>query len=367
MKFPGILVIIIVLNSFCFNALASDYFTLGEFCSLHPKQNEKLINFQRLVRNKGLPISDNLRKKKVKIAFIYPGKQISDYWRRSILSFKKRMDEIGVNYEIYEYFSKPSGDIRVQEKQLQKALTRQPDYLVFTLDAKKHKRAIERVITRSRPKLILQNITTPLKDWEGKQPFLYVGFDHVTGAEMLASYYFRKTGGKGKYALLYFTRGYVSTMRGDSFIRYLRQRSALKLAASYYTDGKSEQAKKATVEIVKLFPDIDFIYACSTDIAIGALDALKENKKEDQVMINGWGGGSAELVAIAEGKLDVTVMRMNDDNGVAMAEAIRLDISGRLRDIPVVYSGEFVLVEKGISKKDLDDLKSRAFRYSGVD
>ena len=43
-------------------------------------------------------------------------------------------------------------------------------------------------------------------------------------------------------------------------------------------------------------------------------------------LINGWGGGSAELEAIERGDLDVTVMRMNDDTGIAMAEAIKWDL-----------------------------------------
>lgn len=58
-------------------------------------------------------------------------------------------------------------------------------------------------------------------------------------------------------------------------------------------------------------------------------------------------------------------MRMNDDNGVAMAEAICLDIMKKTDQVPTVFSGEMVLVEKGISNAELDALIRRAFRYSG--
>jgi len=80
------------------------------------------------------------------------------------------------------------------------------------------------------------------------------------------------------------------------------------------------------------------------------------------VWLNGWGGGAVELEAIRNGLLDVTVMRMNDDTGVAMAEAIGQDML--LLPVPTVYSGEFALVDGNTSEADLEALKAKAFRYS---
>lgn len=59
--------------------------------------------------------------------------------------------------------------------------------------------------------------------------------------------------------------------------------------------------------------------------------------------------------------LDVTVMRINDDTGIAMAEAIKRDLEGEA--VPVVYSGDFEIVTKDNSQK-IDVFKQRAFRYS---
>ncbi len=57
-------------------------------------------------------------------------------------------------------------------------------------------------------------------------------------------------------------------------------------------------------------------------------------------------------------------MRMNDDNGVAMAEAVKLDIHGLEEFVPTIYSGEFKMVKKGIRKTKLQEYKKRAFRYT---
>ena len=83
-------------------------------------------------------------------------------------------------------------------------------------------------------------------------------------------------------------------------------------------------------------------------------------------MVNGWGGGSAELAALARGELEVTVMRMNDDNGIAMAEAIRLQLLGRDNEIPTVFSGDLALISSTTSAEDIRTLMEHAFRYSGV-
>lgn len=358
---------IVSLNSFFMAAaFSSDYISVQDFHAIHPDQVGIGEAFSDIVRAKGISLQKGIQDKPVKIAFIYPGEQVSDYWRRSITSFKARMDEIRIQYEIVEYFSKPVVDFRVQEKQIKTALNAKPDYLVFTLDVLKHKRIIERIITEQRPKIILQNITTPLRAWEGKQPFLYVGFDHAMGARLMAKYYINKTYGKGNYALLYFSQGYVSSMRGDTFFDYISKNSDLKLMSSYYTDGNREKSRRATTEIMTEFPDIKYIYACSTDVALGAIDALEEKEMVGKVMINGWGGGSSELEMIEAKKMDVTVMRMNDDNGVAMAEAVKCDIEGKADKVPTIYSGNFALIEKGIRPEELQELKNRAFRYSGT-
>ncbi len=366
-QFPTVwfLLVIAALGVFHTNipiAAASEYLSFEDFVALHPEQITISQKFKKVVDAGGVVIGQASQKGPVRIAFIYPGNQVSDYWKRSVLSFTKRMDEIGLRYQISNYFSH-SGDIRMQEAQLREALSTDPDYLVYTLDVHRHKRLVERLVSKRRPKIILQNITTPLKEWHEKPPFFYVGFDHAIGTRMLAERIQSRSVEGGDYAVLFYSRGYVSEMRGETFIRLMAEKKQWQLKDSYYTDGKRGKAKLATFEILKN-PEIKLIYACSTDVAFGALDALRETGRIGSVIINGWGGGSDELEAVLEGSLDLTVMRINDDNGVAMAEAIRLDVEGKTNQVPLVFSGDFVLVEKGISREELQTLEQHSFRYS---
>lgn len=217
------------------------------------------------------------------------------------------------------------------------------------------------MLISTKTKVILQNITTPIKQWNKTQPLIYIGFDHKIGSLKLANYYKNKFK-DGRYAVMFHTQGYVSQMRGDTFISYLSDNSKLKLADSYYTNGDENRAYEATLDLLKTHKDLKFIYSCSTDVSIGISKALKSLGLENKILINGWGGGSLELKMIEDSKLEVTVMRINDDAGIVMAEVIKSILLKN--ETPKIFSGQMILIDKNKSKDDIELLKKKSFRYS---
>ncbi len=342
----------------------SKFIAVEKYLEMHPEEKRISKEFYKIVQNPGQPMEPGVQVKPVTISFVYPGQQASDYWRRSVSSFVARMDELGIQFELKEFFSKGGRqDIRKQEQQLKEALEYDPDYLVFTFNVNRHQKLIESILAHGKPRLILQNITTPLNIWEDNQPF-YVGFDHARGTRMLADYFLSKSSPDSRYGLLYYSKGYVSYMRGDTFVKYMRERNAPSLVGAYYTCGQRAKARERAGELLKM-GELDFIYSCSTDVALSAADALQDSGLQG-TMLNGWGGGSAELAAIKDGRLDVTVMRMNDDNGVAIAEAIHLALIGENASVPTIFSGDFALITSDTTSQEITHLKRRAFRYSGI-
>lgn len=338
----------------------SAYWSYSEYLETFPKQKQLTNNLAKVIDLKPMPIGV-VQDKPIHISVVYPGEQESDYWRRNIRAFEARLKEVNIDYTLEQVFTRPNLDASQQNLSLNNALKRNTDYLIFTLDTGRHKKFIEHVLYNSNTKLILQNITTPVKEWGAKQPFLYVGFDHLLGSLTLADY-FQSTFPEGaNYSVLYFSQGYVSDYRGDTFIDAMAAKDKFELKSSYYTKATKESGYNAAKSAISKLPDLDFFYACSTDVALGAIKAINESGKTN-IKINGWGGGSAELDAIQNGDLDVTVMRINDDTGIAMAEAIKWDIEGK--EVPTVYSGNFELVTKDDSKQKIEQLKIRAFRYS---
>ncbi|NOH71372.1 substrate-binding domain-containing protein [Vibrio pectenicida] len=336
------------------------YWQYDEYLDANPEEKVLTKALADTVRSQAVPISAK-QSNPVSISVVYPGQQVSDYWVRNIKAFEARLTELGINYEIKQVFTRPNLDVRQQSLSLLEAIQNKADYLIFTLDTTRHRKFIENVLSSTNTKLILQNITTPVRAWGEQKPFMYVGFDHVKGTHLLENYYKKIVPAGSRYSVLYFSEGYVSDARGDTFIEEMSHHDSYKLSSSFYTTATKESGFNAAIKAVEKDPNISFIYACSTDVALGAAEALKKLKRED-IIVNGWGGGSAELAALAKGELDVTAMRMNDDTGVAMAEAIKWDLEGK--ETPNVYSGDFELVIKTDSHLKIDKLKQRAFRYS---
>lgn len=358
----GIFVLIFFTFGLASAFASASFFTVEQYAELHSEQAGVMARFNQRVHGDVQPLDFG---RNLRVSAVFPGNQISDYWRRSVLSFKARMDQYKAGYDFFEYFMPPGKGLRLQAATIEKALAEDPDYLIFTLDAKRHQRIIERILVAGRPKVILQNITNPLKKWEGRQPFLYVGFDHTNGTRILARHYIAKTGGKGRYVMLLPKPGYLSQVRGDEFKNYISEHSQLTLSSVYHTGISRKAALAAARQAIGDDPGISFIYAGATDIAFGAMEAVAGAGLGNKIMVNGWGGGNRELAAVKAGRMAFTVMRLNDDNGVAMADAIALDLQGKGKQVPTIFSGDFELVETGVSDHRLQELRKRAFRFSG--
>ncbi|WP_017033704.1 substrate-binding domain-containing protein [Vibrio genomosp. F10] len=341
----------------------SDYWGYYEFLEAHPSEYALTNSLATLVSQspKKLSITQD---RPVTISIIYPGDQISDYWVRNIKAFEVRMKKLGIDYRLNKVVTRINSDVRQQNESLMQALKDKSDYLVFTLYTVRHRKFMEHVLGSTDTKLILQNITTPVRSWDDRQPFMYVGFDHARGTKLLEQYFKQNIPEKSAYSMLYYSKGYISDARGDTFIQGMSHHGNYTLSSSFYTQANRESGYQSALRALENQRDISFIFACSTDVALGAADALKELGRDD-VILNGWGGGSAELKAIEMGELDVTVMRMNDDTGIAMAEAIKLDLEGA--KVPVLYSGDFEVVTSDDVGQRLDELKRYAFRYSDLE
>jgi len=353
----------LVFSSASFSKGASSYTTMEEFISMNKGEAELMSGFSKIVSSKSKPLRKRMERD-IKIAVIYPAIQKSGYWKDSVKSMEERLRELNIRYNLYKYYSKPHGDYRLQVFQLSEALKEEMDYISLSADNENIKRLVSGLLTREEPKIFIQNLTTPLKGWEENPPLMYVGFDHIEGSKLIADHYSKLFPKGGKYIMLYGSKGTVSTLRGGGFENYGMSKGFVAVS-KFYTDFSSEKAYKAVISSLKEDRSISFIYACSTDIAIGASKAVEELGLTGKVIVNGWGGTTQELRLIQDKKLDFTVMRMNDDNGVAIAEAIKLDQMGASAKNPKIFSGEFATVTSEMSTSVIDKLIERALRYSG--
>ncbi|MPW36216.1 substrate-binding domain-containing protein [Vibrio sp. B1Z05] len=362
MRYTLTALLLLLYTSSCFaNDLLLDYWQYDKYLAQHPTQSALTQAMHQRIYQAPVPLYVR-QDKPIEIDIVYPGTQLSDYWWRNIKALELRLNELGVDYRLRKYSSRPNMDYRREAESLQTALKNAPDYLIFTLDTSRHKKFAENLLANGngKTKLILINITTPIKHWKDHQPLLYVGFDHVLGTKLLANEYMKAFPEQANFGMMYFSPGHISEARGDTFIKYMKTQGDYALKSAYFTNANRKSAYEATLSMIQKEPDLDFIYACSTDVAFGVTQALTKLDRHD-VMVNGWGGGS-EIEAVADGIIDFTVVRMTDDTGVAIAEAIKLDLQNE--PVPQVYSGDYEVLTKYDDEQTIEALKSKAFRYS---
>lgn len=342
--------------------VGSDYITIKEYTQKNPEQPALMARFSALVESPAKPVLQPLTRP-VKIAAVYPGQQKSDYWHRNIQAFQLRLRKLNIDYRFDDYSLQSPTPLIQQQQAIDSALKNDPDYLILTLDDANQKRLIDPLLIRQRPKIILLNITTPLRSWATNKPLIYIGFDHILGSQMLADQLFQNSPKPPtSIGILYRQPGYVSRLRGGTFSDSMARHGA-QLHSAYYTQGDSASAFDATLAMLSSESPPDFIYTCSTDLALGAIQALRQAGLDGTIGINGWGGGSAELEAIQQGDLALTVMRLNDDTGIAIAEAIRNDQQNK--PVPQIYSGRMQIATPQQGAERIQRLSDTAFRYSG--
>jgi autoinducer 2-binding protein LuxP len=338
----------------------ADYWRYDEFYQRHPEQRPWLVELSAAVRGPAVPIAPGLQRRPLRIAVVYPALQVSDYWPDNERALQQRLNQLGIAYQLEARYTEPNTQLVEQVNQIRELLDWEPDYLLYTLDSPRQRSLIERLIQNSDTRLILQNITTPLKAWDGRQPFLYVGFDHAEGARLLARHFTRRFPQGADYGVLFRSQGLVSQLRGVTYIQAVADNHHLR--SSYYTDSSRAGGRQAALAMLREHPELDYIYACSTDVALGVVDALAELGRTDLV-VNGWGGSPAEIEQLRLGGLQVVLMRMNDDNAIAIAEAIKRDLQGK--PLPLVYASDFILLDDGMSIDEIRIYEALARRYSG--
>ena len=100
-----------------------------------------------------------------------------------------------------------------------------------------------------------------------------------------------------------------------------------------------------TQNLLQAHPDLKIIFSCNDEMALGAVEALKEAGKLDQVFVGGIDGNSDAFKAIKEGTMEVTVYKnfylqaytaveaaAKYLNGDKLDEVIKIDLAAVTKD-----------------------------------
>jgi autoinducer 2-binding protein LuxP len=343
-------------------AVERGFYLLPEFHEAFPEQRQKMNEFLTIVQSDPVPVSVEIDIP-IRIAWLGPTIEVSDAWARLNATIRGRLQDLQIPFEMTEFIIHGDEHER-QATQIQQVLAGDYDYVVIGPSEYLAQKANLEELAQNVPTLIM-NVVNPFVDTYGTErgALTHIGFDHSVGAELLCQWVIEETGGEGTFALLRYLPGLIDSQRSDHFARCVEANSNMRKVSEYEANGDRELAFTGANAILSRYPDLTMLHAGSTAVSLGAMAAMEERGVVDQVLLNGWGGGQNELDAILAGKLDVTVFRVNDDWGVAVAEAIKAHLEGR--EVPAVIAATMKIIDYRWTAEDIANETEYAFRYSG--
>ena len=303
----------------------------------------------------------------LQIALVYPSADVSDFWARMYLAFTKRLDELGIEYETTEFASRQIEhslqatytDQVIQDKDIWDFVLFGPSELATQADN------IDKLAGTDDFTTFVISFFTPPKYLEN-QPAGWFDFSASEGAQLICDYMLERLGNDQVYALNRGIPGITDNQRSGDFAACVEEKGNWELAYEHYGEYRREGGFDGTNYIMQSYPEATIIHNANTAMAMGSVEAQLAMGREGDIFSTGWGGTGLEIEALRNGELDATPMRMGDDVGAAVAEAIKYTLEGRQAELPRIFLGRITIANDQMSVDELNALEEEAFRFSGV-
>ena len=301
----------------------------------------------------------------VEIALVYPSADVSDFWVRNYAAMTHRLEELGIAFNTTEFTSRQI-EHSLQTRQTNEVLNRkgQFDFVIFgptELDIQA--KNIQRLAASDAFSTFVWAFHTPKKNWAA-QPDMWLDFSSASGALTMCHYLIGRLGQGVSFALNRGILGITDDQRSGDFANCVEQEGDWFNSYEHFGQYQKQGGADGFRLIDKNFPEVTVLHNANTAMAMGVVEARAELDSPAPLFVTGWGGTAKELEKIRTGELNATPMRMSDDVGVATAEAIKLYLMGKSREVPKVYLGRITIANDTMTDAELDGLEKEAFRYS---
>jgi ribose transport system substrate-binding protein len=181
------------------------------------------------------------------------------------------------------------------------------------------------------------------RDVETDKRLTYIASDNVEAGEVSVGHLVKKLNGKGNIIELQGALGVgVTTERHQGLQNAIKENPGIKVVESQTANYEQEQGLKVTEDLLQRFPkgEIQGIYAHDDLMALGAVQAVKEANREDEITVVGIDASGVAIEAIEKGDYYGTVVYPTaaPENVIAAAKACvdeKLDERIVLESFPV--------------------------------
>ena len=238
----------------------------------------------------------------------------------------------------YELFSRSPADHAAHQQQLQIVedfLTLGVDYIVLIPTSYEGQLGAYRMINEEGIPLVIGNYSDPFpRDW-GVSAMRFAGYSHYDAGVAMAEYVAEKYPSGTSMAIIYGEAGKVSEERGA---KEYHLANGFNVVYEDYADWDRVKAYDATERLLTAYPDVEVIIACSSAMAVGAVQAVDAAGLTGQIDVYGAGATIEELDLIVDGRLAAAWFRDPIQIGEAAAEAIQLHHEGREGEITEAWN-----------------------------
>ena len=170
---------------------------------------------------------------------------------------------------------------------------------------------------------------------DGGKVVTYIATDNYAAGKQAGEWIARMIDGKGKVAMIEGTPGSMQgRQRMEGFHEYIKAQRGINLAVSI--PGHFERAKGMQVmeDILTAHPDLKAVFCANDEMALGALEALKQRNLVGKVILLGMNGSWDALDATAKGLMQGTVVQYSRLHGTEFVRVAVQHLSGTRKTWP---------------------------------
>jgi len=263
---------------------------------------------------------------KEKIAFIM--KTLNNPYFISMETGAKKEVNKHPEYKLLVQAPERETDVETQMHMVENMITRKVKAICITPSAQKDiLSAIKKANKANIPVIIIDsNIDDELAKRMQVHYASFIGSDNYDGGALAAKYIAQMIGYNGEVAVIEGMPGaQANEQRKSGFLDTIKEYPGIKVVAIQPADFEREKGYAVAENILQAKPNLKGIFACSDLMALGAMEAIKQAKKEGKIFIIGFDALDETQKEIMTGRITASVAQFPDKMGkMAIDSAIKV-------------------------------------------
>ncbi|WP_336785216.1 substrate-binding domain-containing protein [Paenibacillus sp. MMO-177] len=263
-----------------------------------------------------------------------------DFWKVLITGVEDAANEFGADVTV---IGPPSEtEIAVQMEQLEQAIGEKPDAIVMAATDYNRLVPIARQIVKAGIKLITVDSSI-----NSDEALSFIATDNIAAGEKAGEEIAKllPESGSSKIAIMSYVYGTSSQLEREKGVRqWLEDHSQVKVANTFYSEGRLEKAYELTKKLLSDDPGIKGIVGLNEPSTVGAGRAIEELGLSGKVKLVGFDSSVDEVKLIEGGVLQATIVQKPYNMGYLSVKTAIEAVRGK--KVPKRIDTESVIINK---------------------